>query len=61
MKRVVGFTGFMETLVSTSNLHAELMMLLHGLSPTWEKGVRNLICYSDSLHSVSMILNPANP
>lgn len=45
--------GFYGNIGVTSNLHAELMVLFHGLSPTWEKGVRNLICYSDSLYSLS--------
>ena len=48
----MGFTGFLG--IST-NLHAKLMALLHGLRMAWEYGVRNLLCNSNSLDVVRMV------
>jgi len=33
---------------------------MHGLKLTWEKGHRNVICYSDSIHAINLIQAPLN-
>lgn len=38
-----------------SSLHAELWGLYHGLSLAWDKGYRNVTCYSDSQFAISLV------
>ena len=52
-----GFLGFFGI---SNNLHMELLAIMHGLKLTWEKGYRNVICYSDSLHAINLIQAPLN-
>lgn len=52
-----GFSGFFGI---SNNLHVELLAIMHGLKLTWEKGHRNVICYSDSLHAINLIQAPLN-
>lgn len=47
---VLGFHGFLR---DAEILLAELMALKHGLLIAWEYGVRELICYSDSLGAIA--------
>lgn len=45
---VLGFLGF----ISVSDiLHAELLAMLQGLTLAWNAGIRELLCYTDSMNS----------
>jgi ribonuclease HI len=52
-----GFAGFIGI---SNNLHAELLAIMHGLTLSWDKGHRNVICYSDSLHAIKLSQAPPN-
>lgn len=49
---IAGFDGFSG---HSNNLHAELLAILNGLSIGWSRGIRNLICYLDSLNAINMV------
>jgi ribonuclease HI len=49
---VMGFYGA-ATVISI--LFAELMAVLHGLQLCWENGFKQIMCYSDSLQTISLI------
>lgn len=53
--------GFYGNIGVTETLHAELLALFYSLSIAREKGMRNLIYYSDSLHSILLVLNLLDP
>jgi len=38
--------GFSRFIGISDNLHAELLAIMHGLKLSWDKGHRNVICYS---------------
>lgn len=41
-------------------LHAELLALLDDLKLLWDGGYSSLMCYTDSLHVMSLALAPVN-
>jgi ribonuclease HI len=47
--------GFYGTAVQPNVLYAEIMAILHGLEVRWNKGFRNVVCFSDSLQVVTLI------
>jgi len=47
--------GFSRFIGISDNLHAELLAIMHGLKLSWDKGHRNVICYSDSFHAIKLI------
>jgi ribonuclease HI len=51
-----GFLGFFSI---SNNLHVELL-IMHNLKLTWERGHRNVICYSDFFHAINLIQAPLN-
>ncbi|PNX95949.1 ribonuclease H [Trifolium pratense] len=55
---IIGYHGH----IGFSNiLHAELLALLFGLQLAWDKGLSNIICYSDSLNVVKLVTAPITP
>lgn len=52
--------GFSSFFGISNNLHVELLGIMHGLKLTWERGHRNVICYSNSLHAINLIQAPLN-
>jgi ribonuclease HI len=40
--------GFAGNVGNTTVVHAELLTIYHGLKASWEKGYKDIICYSDS-------------
>jgi len=53
--------GFAENVGISTVIHVELLALYHGLKAAWEKGYKDVICYSDStlvVHLVSTMVNP---
>ena len=53
-ERVVGFSGF--TGIST-NTHAELVALHEELKLAWSWGIRKLLCNSDSMSTIELVLS----
>jgi ribonuclease HI len=51
-----GFSGYLHD--SSNILYAELYAMISGLSLANEKGIVNLICYSDSLLCTNIITGP---
>lgn len=47
-----GFSGHIDF---SDILKAELLGISNGLQLAWDRGFRNLICYTDSLHAKSLI------
>lgn len=52
---IAGFLGYIG--IST-NVHAELLAILFGLNFTWDRGIRSIICYSDSQLAIDLITGP---
>lgn len=50
---LVGFIG------TSTSLHAELWALCQGLTLTWNKGSRNVICYSDCQTVIMLVVKDA--
>ncbi|GAU48831.1 hypothetical protein TSUD_190610 [Trifolium subterraneum] len=48
-------TGFAGSCGFTSNINAELQVILHGLDIAWNHGFRNVICESDSQTALKLI------
>lgn len=49
------------SLVGVSDvLHAKIMALLHELELFWTHGIRKVACYSDSVHTISLVHNPTS-
>ncbi|MCI04266.1 hypothetical protein A2U01_0025312 [Trifolium medium] len=48
-------------MVVVGYLHAELLALLFGLQLAWDKGLSNVICYSDSLNAIKLVTAPITP
>lgn len=46
--------GFYRSAGQASVLHAEILVIMHGLRLCWEHGFRRVICYSDSLNAVKL-------
>ena len=55
---LVGFSGHVG--IST-NLHAELLGLLHGLQVAWDFGAQRVLCCSDSLDVVTPVTKGVPP
>jgi len=36
-------------------LHAEILTLLYVIQICWEDGLRNIICYSDFIHTIHLV------
>lgn len=53
--------GFTSDIGISTNLHVELMAILFGLSFTWERGIKYVICYSDSQNAINLITGVALP
>ncbi|MCI22617.1 ribonuclease H protein, partial [Trifolium medium] len=53
--------GFYGVATHASILYAEIMTLLHGLELCWDKGFRSVICFSDSLQTVTLVKNGVSP
>jgi ribonuclease HI len=47
--------GFYGTAAQPNVLYAEIMAILHGLEVCWNKGFRNVVCFSDSLQAVTLV------
>jgi ribonuclease HI len=47
--------GFYGTAAEPNVLYAEIMAILHGFEVCWNKGFRNVVCYSDSLQAVTLV------
>lgn len=48
-------TGFFGSIGISNNLLAEFLALSHGLTLVWNLGHRDIVCYSDSLHPLTLI------
>ncbi|XP_024626898.1 uncharacterized protein [Medicago truncatula] len=48
--------GFFGSVGISNILHAEIQALLTSVKLCWDAGYRKLICYSDSLHAVQLIM-----
>ncbi|MCI09046.1 ribonuclease H protein [Trifolium medium] len=53
--------GFYGVATQASILYADIMALLHGLELCWDKGFRRVICFSDSLQTVTLVKNGVSP
>lgn len=51
-------SGFSGSIGFSDNWHAELSALLHGLQLAWNEGIRNLLCYTDSMNTINLIRDP---
>ena len=49
---------FLGNRVNGAVLLMELLVVLHGLQVAWNKGCRRLVCYSDSLLTVTLVNHP---
>ncbi|PNX74720.1 ribonuclease H, partial [Trifolium pratense] len=47
--------GFYGTASQSNILYVEIMAVLHGLELCWNKGFRDVVCFSDSLLTVKLI------
>jgi ribonuclease HI len=47
--------GFYGAADQPNILYAEIMAILHGLELCWNKGFRNVACFSDSLQAITLI------
>lgn len=47
--------GFYGSIGNSDILHAELMALLHGVDLCWRLGFKEVMRYSDSLHTINLI------
>nr|KYP38524.1 hypothetical protein KK1_040235 [Cajanus cajan] len=53
--------GFYGDAGITDNLHAELRAIQKGLMIAWQRNFRNVICVSDSLHAINLVLGSREP
>jgi ribonuclease HI len=53
--------GFYGTAARPNVLYAEIMAIHHGLEFCWNKGFRNVVCYSDSLQAVTLVKEGVSP
>ena len=44
--------GYFRFYWTHTYIHAELIVLMHGLCLAWERGYKKIICHSDSMDSV---------
>lgn len=47
--------SFMGNIGDTDNLYAELLAHYNGLLLAWNKGYKNVVCYSDSLDVLKLV------
>jgi len=53
--------GFAGNVGISTVINVELLTLYHGLKAAWERGYRDVICYSDSTLTVQLVSTTANP
>ena len=47
-----GFHGNIDYL---NILHAKILALMHGIQICWEEGLKDIICYTDSMHIIHLV------
>ncbi|PNX57971.1 ribonuclease H [Trifolium pratense] len=53
--------GFYGVVIHASILYTEIIALLHGLELCWDIGFRSVICFSDSLQTVTLVKTGVSP
>jgi len=53
--------GFAGNVGISTVIHVELLALYYGLKAAWERGYRDVICYSDSTLTVQLVSTMVNP
>ena len=53
--------GFARNVGISTVIHVELLALYYGLKAAWERGYRDVICYSDSTLTVQLVSTMVNP
>jgi ribonuclease HI len=52
--------GFVGNVSISTIIHVELLALYHGLKAAWERGYRDVICYSNSTLVVQLVSTMVN-
>jgi len=47
--------GFHGNIGYSNILHAEILALMHGIQICWDEGLRDIICYTDSMHTIHLV------
>jgi len=47
--------GFHGNIGYSNILHAEILALMHGIQICWYEGLRDIICYTDSMHTIHLV------
>lgn len=53
--------GFAGSVGVSTILHVELLALYHGSKIAWDRGIRDLVCYSDSTLAIQLVMDDINP
>jgi len=46
---------FHDNIGYSSIFHAGILTLMHGIQICWEEGLRDIICYTDSMHTIHLV------
>jgi len=47
--------GFHGNIGYSNILPAEILTLMHGIQICWDEGLRDIICYTDSMHIIHLV------
>jgi len=47
--------GFHGNIGYLNIFHAEILALMHGIQICWDEGLRDIICYTDSMHTIHLV------
>jgi len=47
--------GFHGNIGYSNILHAEILALMHEIQICWDEGMRHIICYTDSMHTIHLV------